>query len=94
MAAPTRQATLRWLSGPPQGSGRLRVASRAFTALRLSISEGDPNPEETTPSELMCAALCGYLGMHLAQRMQREMHQIWEGGGRWAIVLRSSTGTA
>lgn len=66
----TRYATLRWLTSPPRGVGRLSVASSAFAALNISLAEGDPVPGETTPGELLAASIAGYVGMHLALRMQ------------------------
>jgi uncharacterized OsmC-like protein len=48
------------------------VASSAFAALPISLAEADPNPRESTPGELLAAALAGYLGMHLALGMQRD----------------------
>lgn len=66
----TRHATLRWLTSPPRGTGRLSVASSAFAALNISLAEGDPVPGETTPGELLTASIAGYVGMHLALRMQ------------------------
>jgi len=67
----TRSATLRWTTDPPGGVGRVSVASGAFAALAISLAEGDPHPRESTPGELLASALAGYLGMHLALRMQR-----------------------
>jgi hypothetical protein len=66
----TRSATLRWTTNPPSGVGRLGVASRAFAAVKISLAEGEPTPGETTPGEMLACTLAGYLGMHLAVRMQ------------------------
>lgn len=73
-ASLTRHASLRWLTGPPQGVGSLGVASRAFTALPISLTEGDPNPQQTTPSEMLSAALSGYFGTYIAHRLANDGH--------------------
>jgi hypothetical protein len=67
-----RNASVRWLRDPPRGTGYLSVASKAFAALPISLAEADPHPQQTTPSELLAASLAGYLGMHLALRMQQD----------------------
>jgi organic hydroperoxide reductase OsmC/OhrA len=52
-----RRATITWLDRPPEGSGRVRVDSRAFTALPISApADEPPNPREVTPGELLAAA--------------------------------------
>jgi len=78
LGAVTRRASLHWLTGPPRGTGRVGVESRAFTALPLAIAEQTPKPEQTTPSELLAAALSGYLGMQLALRVERDGHSVKE----------------
>ena len=52
-----RRATITWLDRPPEGTGRVRVDSRAFTALPIS-APGDeaPHPRQATPGELLAAA--------------------------------------
>jgi organic hydroperoxide reductase OsmC/OhrA len=67
-----RNGTVRWLCNPPHGVARLRVESDAFTALPLSIHDGDPNPGETTPGELMAAAYSAFLATYLGQRLERD----------------------
>jgi organic hydroperoxide reductase OsmC/OhrA len=57
MSAVRRRATITWLDRPPEGRGRVRVDSRAFTALPISApAGGPPNPKEVTPGELLAAA--------------------------------------
>jgi organic hydroperoxide reductase OsmC/OhrA len=56
-SAVRRRATITWLDRPPEGHGRVRVDSRAFTALPISApADDEPNPREVTPGELLAAA--------------------------------------
>jgi organic hydroperoxide reductase OsmC/OhrA len=68
-----RRATITWLDRPPEGRGRVRVDSRAFTALAIS-APGDepPNPHEVTPGELLAAAHGAMLLGALAELLEAD----------------------
>jgi organic hydroperoxide reductase OsmC/OhrA len=66
-----RHGRVRWLCDPPHGVARLRVDSDAFTALPLSIPNGDPNAGETTPGELLAVAYAAFMATDLAERLER-----------------------
>jgi organic hydroperoxide reductase OsmC/OhrA len=65
-----RHGKVRWLCDPPHGVARLRVDSDAFTALPLSIPNGDPNAGETTPGELLAVAYSAFMATDLAERLE------------------------
>lgn len=68
-----RRATITWLDRPPEGRGRVRVDSRAFTALPISApAEEPPNPREVTPGELLAAAHGAILLGALAELLEAE----------------------
>jgi organic hydroperoxide reductase OsmC/OhrA len=68
-----RRATITWLDRPPEGRGRVRVDSRAFTALPISApAEEPPNPEEVTPGELLAAAHGAFLLGALAELLEAD----------------------
>jgi organic hydroperoxide reductase OsmC/OhrA len=66
-----RHGKVRWLCDPPHGVARLRVESDAFTALPLSLPDGEPNPGETTPGELLAVAYSSFMAADLGQRLER-----------------------
>jgi organic hydroperoxide reductase OsmC/OhrA len=49
----------------------VRVESDAFTALPLSVPDGEPNEGETTPGELLAAAYAAFMATDLAERLER-----------------------
>jgi lipoyl-dependent peroxiredoxin len=66
-----RHGKVRWLCDPPHGVARLRVESDAFTALPMSVPDGEPNEGETTPGELLAAAYSAFMATDLAERLER-----------------------
>jgi lipoyl-dependent peroxiredoxin len=66
-----RHGKVRWLRDPPHGVARLRVESDAFTALPMSVPDGEPNDGETTPGELLAAAYSAFMATDLAERLER-----------------------
>lgn len=68
-----RRATITWLDRPPEGRGRVRVDSRAFTALPISApAEAAPHPQEVTPGELLAAAHGAMLLGALAELLEAD----------------------
>jgi organic hydroperoxide reductase OsmC/OhrA len=68
-----RRATITWLDRPPEGRGRVRVDSRAFTALAISApADEPPNPHEVTPGELLAAAHGAMLLGALAELLEAD----------------------
>ncbi len=66
-----RHGKVRWLRDPPHGVARLRVESDAFTALPMSVPDGEPHEGETTPGELLAAAYSAFMATDLAERLER-----------------------
>lgn len=66
-----RHGTVRWLCDPPHGVARLRVDSDAFTALPLSVPNGEPKAGQTTPGELLAVAYSAFMATDLAERLER-----------------------
>jgi lipoyl-dependent peroxiredoxin len=66
-----RHGKVRWLRNPPHGVARLRVESDAFTALPMSVPDGEPHEGETTPGELLAAAYSAFMATDLAERLER-----------------------
>ena len=66
-----RHGKVRWLRDPPHGVARLRVESDAFTALPMSVPDGEPREGETTPGELLAAAYSAFMATDLAERLER-----------------------
>jgi lipoyl-dependent peroxiredoxin len=66
-----RHGKVRWLHDPPHGVARLRVESDAFTALPMSVPDGEPHEGETTPGELLAAAYSAFMATDLAERLER-----------------------
>jgi organic hydroperoxide reductase OsmC/OhrA len=68
-----RRATITWLDRPPEGRGRVRVDSRAFTALPISApADEPPRPREVTPGELLAAAQGAFLLAALAELLEAD----------------------
>lgn len=66
-----RHGKVSWLCDPPHGVARLRVESDAFTALPMSVPDGEPHEGETTPGELLAAAYSAFMATDLADRLER-----------------------
>lgn len=64
------RSRIAWLTGPPDGHASVGVGSRAFTALPLSMSTGEPAAETTSPGELLAAAHGGALATVLARMLE------------------------
>jgi osmotically inducible protein OsmC len=67
-----RHATIRWRASPPHGLARVHIDSHAFNSLPLSIQTGDPSPGETTPGELLAAAVAAFMATRVAQRLEAD----------------------
>jgi organic hydroperoxide reductase OsmC/OhrA len=73
-----RQASVTWLTHPPGGLARVSVGSVAFSAVPLAFSGEDPDPEVTSPGELLTAAHCGAIAVVLARILERNGTQARE----------------
>ena len=47
------------------------MESDAFTALPMSVPDGEPHEGETTPGELLAAAYSAFMATDLAERLER-----------------------
>jgi organic hydroperoxide reductase OsmC/OhrA len=65
-------ATIRWLTHPPQGTPRLTVGSLTFAATPLAIDRDAPHPLATSPGELMAGAFGSVFAWLLAEELVRE----------------------
>jgi lipoyl-dependent peroxiredoxin len=94
-----RHAHVLWTDHGKGGRGRLRGESRAFSALPLSLVNGDrdPNESDTTPGELLAAAQAASFVVTLADVLVRRgtpaselavdaICQIQEEGARRTVV--------
>lgn len=57
MSAVSREATIRWLTHPPDGVPRLTVGSKWFAALPLNLDRTARHPLATAPGELLAGAI-------------------------------------
>lgn len=62
-------ATIRWLTHPPQGTPRLTVGSRTFSAVPMAIDRAAAHPLETSPGELMAGAYGSAFAWLLAEKL-------------------------
>ena len=64
-----RHGRVIWASHPPHGVARVTVESHAFHAMPVSIQEGDPVPNESTPGELLAVVHAMFMAWTLAERL-------------------------
>lgn len=64
-----RHGRVIWADRPPQGVARITVESHAFHAMPVSIQEGDPVPNESTPGELLAVVHAMFMAWTLAERL-------------------------
>ena len=71
-----RTGRVSWLTHPPSGSGRVGVDrlpvidSTGFHAVPVSLPEGDPDPQATTPGELLAIAHATFMAAALAEDLR------------------------
>ena len=63
------EASIRWLSSPPEGVPRLTVGSQSFAALPLSLEGDDMHPLATTPGELFAGAIGAVFALLVAEEL-------------------------
>lgn len=61
-----RHAHILWIDHGRGGHGYLRPDSRAFSPLQVSLADSDSGSPDTTPGELLAAALCSSFVVTLA----------------------------
>lgn len=71
-------ATIRWLTHPPEGSPRLTVGSHTFAALPLAIDSDAPHPLATSPGELLAGAFGSIFAWQLAEELLARQTQARE----------------
>ena len=64
-----RRGTVSWLTHPPGGRARIEAQSLAFHALPVSLSDGDPIPDEATPGELLAITHAMFLAGLLSEAL-------------------------
>jgi hypothetical protein len=64
-----RHGRVIWANHPPHGVARITVESHAFHAMPVSIQEGDPVPNESTPGELLAVVHAMFMAWTLAERL-------------------------
>jgi organic hydroperoxide reductase OsmC/OhrA len=78
MTALQRDATITWLTHPPEGVPRLTVGSQSLAALPLSVDPGAVHPLATTPGELFAGAFGGTFAWLAAEELVKEGTQARE----------------
>ena len=58
-----------WLTHPPAGTAHIGVESHAFGALPVSLPEGAPVPNESTPGELLAITHAMFLAAVLSEAL-------------------------
>lgn len=62
-----RRARVSWLTHPPGGVARVGVGSRAFSAVPVTLPEGDPVPHEAAPGELLAVTHAMFMAWALSE---------------------------
>ena len=65
-------ATIRWLTHPPEGAPRLTVGSHTFAAVPLAIDSDAPHPLATSPGELLAGAFGSIFAWQVAEELLAE----------------------
>ncbi len=71
-------ATIRWLTHPPEGIPRLSVGSRTFAAVPMAIDRAATHPLSTSPGELMAGAYGSVFAWLLAEELVKLQAQAQE----------------
>jgi organic hydroperoxide reductase OsmC/OhrA len=74
----TPEATIRWLTNPPEGVPRLTVGSESLAALPLSVDHDAAHPLATTPGELFAGAIGSVFAWFAAEELVKEGTQAHE----------------
>jgi organic hydroperoxide reductase OsmC/OhrA len=67
-----REATIRWLSNPPQGVPHMTVGSGSLHSLPLSMDPDASHPLATSPAELLAGAIGAIFAWFVAQELVNE----------------------
>jgi organic hydroperoxide reductase OsmC/OhrA len=79
MAEIRREATIRWLDHPPEGTPRLTVGSESLTpSLPLSVDRHATHPLAASPGELLAGAIGATFAWLTAERLMSEGTQARE----------------
>jgi organic hydroperoxide reductase OsmC/OhrA len=69
MTAFEREATIRWLTKPPEGLPRMSVGSGSLHSLLLSVDPEAAHPLATSPAELLAGAIGTIFAWFAAQEL-------------------------
>jgi organic hydroperoxide reductase OsmC/OhrA len=64
-----REATIRWLTNPPEGVARMTVGSGSLHSLPLSLDPAATHPLATSPAELFAGAIGTIFAWFAAQEL-------------------------
>lgn len=67
-----REATIRWMSSPPEGVPRMTVGSGSLHALPLSVDPDATHPLATSPGELLAGAIGAVFAWFVAEELVQE----------------------
>jgi organic hydroperoxide reductase OsmC/OhrA len=67
-----REATIRWMSSPPEGVPRMTVGSGTLPALPLSVDPNATHPLATSPGELLAGAIGAVFAWFVAEELVKE----------------------
>jgi hypothetical protein len=62
-----RRGRVSWLTHPPAGNARVSIESRAFTALRVGLPEGEIVPREAALGELLALTHAMFMAWALSE---------------------------
>ena len=62
-----RRGRVSWFTHPPGGVARVGVESRAFSAVPVTLPEGDPVPYEAAPGELLAVTHAMFMAWALSE---------------------------
>ena len=93
VATVERRAHILWIDHGRGGHGYLRGDSRAFSPLPVSLADTTGSESlDTTPGELLAAAVCSSFVVALADLLARQARPRWS--SPWMQPVRSGIGTA
>jgi organic hydroperoxide reductase OsmC/OhrA len=78
MTALEREATIRWLTHPPEGVPRLSVGSESLRSLPLDVNPEAAHPLATSPGELLAGAVGSAFAWLAAEELVKEGTQARE----------------
>jgi organic hydroperoxide reductase OsmC/OhrA len=67
-----RQATIRWMSSPPDGVPRMTVGSGSLHSVPLSLDPNAIHPLATSPGELLAGAIGAVFAWFVAQELVKQ----------------------